>query len=116
MKSPETKKSRSGSRKPKEVQIVAQVAPVKETEQTTAVIGEVAPEAKKPALNARIAEFITSILGKTRLERPETVIMFGLYNEYYKANERDYTCDLCAVRIYTRLRKIKEAYDKERSR
>lgn len=64
----------------------------------------------KKELTERIVTFVKNMKGKGKLTHDEAVYMFNLYNEYYGTVERDYSCDLCAIRIYSKLEKISKSY------
>ena len=71
------------------------------------VVEEVDP---KLELTIQIYNFVNSMKGKSRATPSETKQMFELYNKYYNANERNTNCDLCAIRIYSKLEKIYKNY------
>lgn len=65
----------------------------------------------KKELVVEISEYICKMDGKSIALLDEIKEMYGLYNRYYGTAENDYSCDLCAIRIYSKLKKIKASYD-----
>lgn len=62
-------------------------------------------DVKEQALNDFI-QLRRELSGRTRMQHGEAVRMFDIYNRYYNAHENNYTCDLCAIRLYSRLSKL----------
>lgn len=65
----------------------------------------------KKLLAEEIAVFVKSMIGKARANQTEVNQMFALYNKWYGTMEQNYNCDLCAIRIYTKLEKIAKDYE-----
>ena len=55
-------------------------------------------------------EFNKKFVGRSRMTHDEAVKLFTIYNEYYNQDEKNYSCDLCTIRVYSRLNKVAEAY------
>lgn len=70
-------------------------------------------EAKELLIN-EIIKFVDSMKGKSRTTSEETKHMFALYNNYYNASENSYNCSLCAIRIFTKLEKIRNSNVKKK--
>lgn len=64
----------------------------------------------KKDLVVEIYNFVMSMKGKSKGTPDEIKAMFALYNKYYGTAERDYHCDLCAIRIFSKLDKIAKNY------
>ena len=64
----------------------------------------------KKELVVEIHNFVMSMNGKSKGTAEEIKMMFSLYNKYYGTNEREYHCDLCAIRIFSKLNKITKNY------
>lgn len=62
-------------------------------------------------LGKEINEFVTSLKGRSKASREEIKKMFDLYNKWYTTKETNYSCDLCAIRIYSKLEKISKDYE-----
>lgn len=62
-----------------------------------------------------ILKFLESTNAKSafRSDSAEIKRMYFLYNTWYGAFESNYTCSLCAGRIYKRLDQLKKKYGKE---
>jgi hypothetical protein len=54
----------------------------------------------------KIEEFVNSMKGKRMMTHDEQEVMFGLYNKYYNTVEQNYGCDLCAIRIFSKLENL----------
>ena len=54
-------------------------------------------------LNHEITNFIASMAGKSRASYEEIKVMYDLYNRKYNKQETNYSCDVCAMRIYQKL-------------
>lgn len=61
----------------------------------------------KDELREEILQFMESIRGKEILSFDERKRMFGLYNRWYNAAETQYDCELCWIRVHTKLNNIK---------
>jgi len=59
----------------------------------------------KDELLEKIKTFLVKVKGKASLPKELIVEMYNLYNERFKAKERDYSCSICAARIYQALKK-----------
>lgn len=57
-------------------------------------------------LVVQIREFVKKMSGKSRMSFDEAKVMFDLYNKHTGLMERNYNCDLCAIRIFNELRKV----------
>ena len=58
-----------------------------------------------------IYSFLKTLRGRSKTTKDKVIKMFNLYNEYYKTNENNYSCDLCVIRVYSKLKKISENYE-----
>ena len=61
----------------------------------------------KDELKENIFGFMEKIKGKTILTFDERKEMFGLYNRWYNAAETNYDCEICWIRVHTKLNNIK---------
>jgi len=75
---------------------------------------ETKPAGEVPNLITEIISFMNYLKGKSSLTNIESKKMFDLYNKYYGATERNTGCDLCAIRIYKKLKNIKDNYEKNK--
>ena len=66
---------------------------------------------KKKEIAKDIFHLLKTLKGKSKTTKDKANKMFKLYNEYYKANENNYSCDLCVIRVYSKLKKISENYE-----
>lgn len=60
----------------------------------------------KELLKAEIKSFLSSIRGKVSLPHEQIKKMYDLHNQYYGTKENDYTCSICAARVYKALKNI----------
>lgn len=67
---------------------------------------------QKENITDKICGFVESMRGKARANKEELKKMFDLYNEYYGTKEQDIHCDLCAIRIFSKLEKIAKNNEK----
>lgn len=65
----------------------------------------------KDKLMEEICSFVNKMKGKSIASNEEIREMFGLYNRHYKTTETNYSCELCVIRIFTKLEKIKKNYE-----
>lgn len=62
---------------------------------------------EREKLIEEIINFVKKTSGRSSLSNSESIQMFGLYNRYYGTAEDNYSCYLCAIRIFDRLKNIK---------
>jgi hypothetical protein len=67
-------------------------------------------DTSKTELKQEIVKFVYSMRGKARANNIDLKKMFGLYNEYFRASETRMNCDLCAIRIFSKLEKVAKEY------
>lgn len=60
----------------------------------------------------KMLDLVTSMRGRTSMTHDQVKYLFSLYNEYYKTYESNYSCDLCVIRIYSKVEKIAMSYKK----
>jgi hypothetical protein len=53
-----------------------------------------------------IEEFVNRMKGQRVMIYEDQVIMYALYNKYYGTIEQNYGCDLCAIRLFSRLENL----------
>ena len=58
-------------------------------------------------IETEIKDFVSSMKGKTRATPEEVNKMFELYNKKFRQNETNYNCELCVMRVFNRLKKVK---------
>jgi len=66
---------------------------------------------RRDILIQEICTFINSMKGKSSMAFELQKQMFSLYNEYYNTFENNYGCDLCVIRIFSKLESIKNSYE-----
>ena len=59
-----------------------------------------------PDIDERIKDFLTTLKGRYSISAKEADLMYELYNEKFNKKEVNTGCDLCAVNIYTKLKRI----------
>jgi len=97
------------SKKVKEEQKIEEVTSKKEEpkKKPSSIIKKqhvLTPE-RKIQLEADIKLFLLSIKGRASLEKELIKKMYLLHNEYFGTKESDYSCSICAARVYKGLKK-----------
>jgi len=61
-----------------------------------------------------ILEFVISFRGKTKMPYDKILVMYDLHNRYFKEIENNTNCDLCVIRVFSKLNKVAMQYQNKK--
>lgn len=55
---------------------------------------------------AEVKEFMQALSGQINISHEDRIKMFRFYSIYYNDTQTNYDCDLCMIRIHSKLTKL----------